>query len=258
MRLKDKVILVTGASAGMGRCMAETFVKEGAKVVAAARRKEVLEELKEAVSGELGSLEIFAADCSKKEECEKMIDFTVETFGRLDVLVNNAGIMDDSAPAGEFDEERLHKVFELNTFGVLHAVKKAVNVFLAQGREDDDEDCGNIINISSIGARHHIAGVVYCASKAAVDAITKNTAYMYMEEGIRCNGIAPGGIITDIFTTMPETNEKGGEKVNALVQFAPPLADADAIANAAVYLASDESRYLNGQILTLDGGWMNL
>ena len=113
-------------------------------------------------------------------------------------------------------------------------------------------------NITSIGAQHANAGVVYCAAKAAIESATKHTAFMYMEEGIRCNGIAPGGIITDIFTSMPETNEKGGEKVNELVAFAPPLAEADAIANAAVYLASNESRYMNGQILTLDGGWMNL
>ena len=257
MRLEGKVIVITGASAGMGRAMAEAFVQEGAKVVAVARRQEVLEELKEETKDAPGKLDIFAGDVSKKEVCEEMIDFAVKTFGRLDVLVNNAGIMDDSAAVGNFDEVRMDKIFALNTYGVMYAMRKAVQVFLAQGREDEDMPAGAIINISSIGAQHPNAGVVYCASKAAVESMTKHTAFMYMKQGIRCNAIAPGGIITDIFFNMPARDEFAGQRLDeTLMTMAPQLGEASEIANAAVYLASDESKYVNGQILSVNGGWM--
>lgn len=256
MRLKDKVIVITGASAGMGRAMVEAFVKEGAKVVGVARRQEVLEELKEEVAGGPGQFEYFAGDCSRKEVCEGMIAFAVEKFGRLDSLVNNAGIMDNSAAAGDFDESRMQAIFDLNTFGVFHAMKAAVNQLLSQERDDEDEPRGSILNITSIGAQHPNAGIVYCASKAAVESATKHTAFMYMPEGIRCNAIAPGGIITDIFFNMPESEPKAKEKMGVLNMMAPTMAEAHVIADAAVFMVSDESKYVNGQILGVNGGWM--
>lgn len=257
MRLKGKSIVVTGASAGMGRCMAEAFVKEGANVVAVARRKEVLEELKEETANCPGKLEIYTGDCAKQKDCEAMIDFAVNTFGRLDALVNNAGIMDDTAAIGELDEDLMQKVYQLNTFGVYYSIKKAVNVFLSQERQNEELPSGTILTITSVGSHHHIAGPVYCGSKAAAEAATLNTAFMYMEEGIRCNCIAPGGVITDIFSNMPERNPFGSERVDMMLPLAPPLGEAEAIADAAVFLVSDESRYINGQTLRADGGWMN-
>lgn len=257
MRLEGKVVVITGASAGMGRTIVTRFVEEGAKVVAVARRKEVLEELKEDLAGGPGTVEIYAGDVSKQEVCQGMIDFAVKKFGRLDVLINNAGIMDDMGAVGELDEEMMERVFRLNTFGAMYAMKKAVQVFLAQGRDDPDAERGNIINITSIGADHHTAGVAYCASKAALASATKNTAYMYMNEGIRCNAIAPGGIITDIFFNMPVSKEFGNSRVQNLVGLAPAMGEPETIANAAVYLASSESSYVNGQTLSVNGGWMN-
>lgn len=257
MRLEGKVVVVTGASAGMGRSIVERFAQEGAKVVAVARRQEVLEELKDELADAPGQVEVYAGDVSKKEICEGMIDFAVEKFGRLDVLINNAGIMDDMAAVGDMDEELLERVFRLNLFGSLYAMKKAVQVFLAQGREDEDEECGNIINITSIGATHHTAGVAYCASKAALDSATKNTAYMYMKEGIRCNALAPGGIITDMPFNMPKSNDFGNDRVQQLVKLAPAMGEGEDIANTVLFLASRESRYINGQSISVNGGWMN-
>lgn len=256
MRLEGKVIVVTGASAGMGREMAEAFVREGAKVVGVARRKEILEEIKEETAGGPGVFEYYAGDVSSKDVCFGMIEYAVEKFGRLDALVNNAGIMDDSAAAGDFDEERMQKLFDLNTFGVFYAMKKAVQQFLAQEREDLDEPRGSILNITSIGAQHPNAGMIYGATKAAVESATKHTAFMYLPEGIRCNAIAPGGIVTDIMFNMPESEPFAKSRMAALNMMAPTMAEPEVIADAAIFLVSDEAKYVNGQILGVNGGWM--
>ena len=254
MRLEDKVIVVTGASAGMGRSMAAAFAREGAKVVAVARRKEVLEELVEECEGLPGEVSAFAGDCSKKEVCEEMIRFAVEKYGRLDSLVNNAGIMDDTAAVGDFDDELLTKIFNLNTFGVLYAMRAAVQQFLSQERPDPDMPFASILNITSIGAQHANAGAVYCASKAAVESATKHTAFMYMREGIRCNAIAPGGVLTDIMFNMPPSNEFGISKASPYNALLNRLGQPEEIAEAAVFLVSDEASYVSGQILGVNGG----
>ena len=256
MRLENKVILVTGASAGMGRAMAEAFVREGAKVVAVARRQEALEELKEDCEGLPGTLEIYAGDCSKEEVCEGMVAFAVEKFGRLDSLVNNAGIMDDTSAVGDFGDEYLQKIYALNTFGVLYAMRAAVRQFLTQEREDPDRPRASVLNITSIGAQHANAGVVYCSSKAAVESATKHSAFMYLEEGIRFNAIAPGGVMTDIMFNMPTPNEFGSARTHLLNPLMDRVGDPEEIANAAVFLVSDEASFVNGQILGVNGGWM--
>ena len=112
MRLKDKVVVVTGASAGMGREMTKRFAEEGACVVAVARRREVLEGLQKECEGFAGKVEIYAGDCGSKEVCEGMIQYAVEKFGKLDALVNNAGIMDDMAGVGDFQDEFIDKISE--------------------------------------------------------------------------------------------------------------------------------------------------
>lgn len=252
MRLEGKVVVVTGASAGMGHAIVERFAQEGAKVVAVARRKERLEELAASLKDEPGTVLPFVGDVSKREDNEAMIDFAVEKFGRLDILINNAGIMDDNTAIGDMSDEMLESLMKTNTYGPMYAMRKAVKVFLEQG------DGGNIINTCSVGAVHHTAGVAYCASKAAITAATKNTAFMYMEQEIRCNAIAPGGVITDIPLVMPPANDFGFERTSSLLTHSPELGMPEDIANAALFLASDESHFINGTILTCDGGWTNL
>ncbi|MCR4668394.1 MAG: SDR family oxidoreductase [Clostridia bacterium] len=256
MRLENKVIVITGASAGMGRSMALAFAREGANVVAVARRKEVLDELVEEAACLPGEITAFAGDCSKEEVCAEMIAFAVEKYGKLDSLVNNAGIMDDTSPVGEFTDELLTKVYNLNTFGVLYAMRAAVKQFLSQERPDPDQPYANILNITSIGAQHAAAGVVYCSAKAAVETATKHTAFMYAKEGIRCNAIAPGGVLTDIMFNMPPSNEYGISKTSVYNSTLYRLGMPDEIANAAVFLVSDEASYVNGQILGVSGGWL--
>ena len=256
MRLKNKVIVITGASAGMGREMTRKFAEEGAKVVAVARRREVLENLQKECRGLPGEVEIYAGDCGQKDVCEGMVQYAVDTFGRLDGLVNNAGIMDDMAGAAEFQDEFISKIFNLNTFGVLYAMRAAVRQMLSQSWDNPEVSRGSILNISSIGAQHANAGVVYCASKAAVESATKHTAFMYMEEGIRCNAIAPGGIMTDIFGSMPDPNEDGMMKTSKSSALMGRMGTTGEIASAAVFLLSDEASYVNGQVLGVNGGWM--
>lgn len=248
MRLEGKSVVVTGASSGMGNEIVRLFVKEGANVVAVARRKERLEELAASLEGQAGRVIPFVGDVSKQEDNEAAIETAVREFGKLDVLVNNAGIMDDMGPIGDFTNEKLDQVFQVNVFGPMYAMRKAVNLFKEQGG-------GNIINVASLGALRSCAGAVYCASKAAIVSLTKNTAFMYQPDGIRCNAIAPGGIATEISTSMGMPNMAGYSRVQKVLGTSPAPGSGENIAYAALFLASDESAYVNGDILLVDGGW---
>ena len=250
MRLENKVALVTGASSGMGKSIVQTFVKEGANVVAVARRQNRLEELAASLADAPGKVAIYAGDISSREVTEAMIDFSVETFGKLDILVNNAGVMDDMSPIGDATDERYEKVMKVNVYGPMSAMRKAVNYFKETGNG------GNIINVASVGGMHSCAGAIYCASKAAVISMTQNTAFMYMPDGIRCNAIAPGSISTEISTSMGKPNMAGYGRVQKVLACGPErIGEANEIAAAALFLASDESSYINGVILPVDGGW---
>ena len=177
------------------------------------------------------------------------IDFAVEKFGHLDILVNNAGIMDDMSPVGDMTDEMLDRVMKINGYAPIYAMRKAVQVFLKQ------EKGGNIINVTSVGVDHNTAGAAYAASKAAVAAVSRNVTFQYMSQKIRCNNIAPGGISTEISKSMGMPNMVGFGNVKKLLGIAPEMGSAEDIANAALYLASDESKYVNGAVITVDGGW---
>ncbi|MBP3398538.1 MAG: glucose 1-dehydrogenase [Erysipelotrichaceae bacterium] len=250
MRLEGKSIVVTGASAGMGKAIVETFVKQGANVVAVARRKERLEALVESLKDAPGKVVAFAGDISKREDNEAMIDLAVAEFGKLDVLVNNAGVMDSMEPMGHVKDEKYEWVMNVNVYGPMCAMRKAVNVFLEQGNG------GNIINVASVGAQRSCAGAVYCASKAALVAMSKNTSFMYNPQKIRVNVIAPGGIATEIASSMGMPDMDGYNRTKLVMATAPAMGEAQDIADAALFLASDESKYVNGDVLVVDGGWI--
>ncbi len=250
MRLENKTVVVTGASSGMGKAIVELFVKEGANVVAVARRKERLEALADSLKDEAGKVLIMAGDISSRETNEAMIKLAVKEFGTLDVLVNNAGVMDDMSGIANATDEMYHKVMNINVYGPMCAMRAATNQFLAEGK------AGNIINVASIGAMRAAAGPIYGASKAALVAMSKNTAFMYMKEKIRCNVIAPGGIKTEIGAAMGMPNMDGYARIQATLASAPEQGEAMDIANAALFLASDESKYVSGDVLVVDGGWI--
>lgn len=251
MRLEDKTVIVTGASSGMGKCMCETFVKEGATVIAVARRAERLEELAGALKDEAGTFVACPGDMTNDADIQKAFDLASENGG-LDVLINNAGAMDDMSPIGDYEEEKLQKIFALNVFAPMKAMKIAVNTLKELGKG------GAIINVASEGAFHTCAGAIYAASKAAVIALTQNTAFMYMPDGIRCNAIVPGGFATEIANSMGQPNIAGYERVSKVLACAPEPGDPQEIANAALFLASDEAKYISGENMFVDGGWCSM
>ncbi|MDO4198532.1 MAG: glucose 1-dehydrogenase [Erysipelotrichaceae bacterium] len=252
MRLEGKVAVVTGASSGMGKEIVKLYVAEGAKVVAFARREERLVALGEEVKDYAGEYAYYAGDVSKREDTEGAIDYAVEKFGKIDILVNNAGVMDDMSPIAQATDEKYEQVFAINVYGPMATMRKACQVFLAQGNG------GSIINISSVGSMHQAAGPIYGASKAALNAMSRNTAYVYEKEGIRCNVIAPGGFATEIGTSMGRPNMDGYQKYAAVIGLAANnQGDPKEIANACLFLGSDEAKFISGVVLPVDGGWMS-
>lgn len=254
MRFEGKSVVVTGASSGMGRQIAYDFAKEGATVVAVARRQERLAELAAQVEadGLPGKILPFVGDVSSRETNDAMIDFAVEQTGKLDVLVNNAGIMDGFEPIGDISDERWEKVFAVNVNGPMYAMRKAVQVMLGQ------ESRGNIVNVASIGGTNGArAGAAYTASKHALVGMTENTGYMYAHEGIRCNAICPGGVKTEIAGSMMADagiNQFGMGRSMAGLDSEIRQAEPEELAAAVLFAASDEASFMTGACVKVDGG----
>ena len=249
-RLEQKTAVVTGASSGIGRAIALLFAREGASVVAVARRKERLEELAGLAEEQGGGPVVpFPGDAMIKRDMEQMIELAVKEFGRLDILVNNAGLMDEMTPVGDVSDELWERIIAVNLTGPFYACRKAVGVMVAQGG-------GNIINVSSLGGlQGSRAGASYTASKFALNGMTKNIAFQYALKGIRCNAICPGGVETEIGVGMAHPNQFGLERVMSGTKNNPRSGSAEEIAAIALFLASEESSFVNGAALPADGGW---
>ena len=248
MRFKGKCVVVTGASSGMGRKIALDFAKEGATVIAVARRLERLEEIAKEAESFAGKILPYQGDISLEEVNNSMIDYAVKECGKLDVLVNNAGIMDEFTPIGELTDELFNKVMAVNLNGPIYAMRKAVQVMLEQ------ETKGNIVNIASIGgvcgAR---AGVAYTASKHAIVGATKNTAYMYAGT-IRCNVVCPGGVETEVMNSQTNISQFGVGRIMAGLDTSIPSGKVEDISTAVLYIASDDAKFMTGAEIVIDGG----
>lgn len=249
MKLEGKVAVVTGAASGMGKAIAELYAAEGAKVVVADLNLEGAEAVVEGITAKGGTAKAVKANVAKQEDVESMIDAAVNDYGTLDILVNNAGIMDGFEPVGDITDERWDLIFDINTKGVMRAMRKAIPIFLEKKK-------GNIINITSTGGLNGAhAGATYGASKHAVVGMTKNTGFMYAKEGIRCNAIAPGAVETNISASMKNINEFGMGRAQLAQAAIPSVGQPQEIAQVALFLASDESSFVNGTVVTADGGW---
>jgi NAD(P)-dependent dehydrogenase (short-subunit alcohol dehydrogenase family) len=249
MRLQDKVAVVTGAGSGMGKAIATLYAQEGAKVVVSDINEASAQAVAEDIKANGGEATFVVANVAKEEDIQNLIDTTVNTYGTVDILVNNAGIMDSMEPAGDILDDKWERIFAINTTSVMRATRKVLPIFLEKQK-------GVIVNIASAGGLHGArAGAAYTASKHAVVGFTKNTGFMYAQQGIRCNAIAPGGVETNIASTMTNINHFGASRQQLGMAINPRAGKSEEIAQVALFLGSDESSFVNGTVVTADAGW---
>jgi NAD(P)-dependent dehydrogenase (short-subunit alcohol dehydrogenase family) len=250
MRLKGKSVVITGAASGIGRATAIRFAAEGARLVIADRNQERLDEVLATVRNSNGSVVGALGDISRKEVAEALIDQAVAAHGRIDALVNNAGVMDHFHGVGELTDEMWRRCFAVNVDAPMFTSRRAVPQMIRQGG-------GSVVNISSMsGYSGASAGAAYTASKHALLGLTRATAWRYAKEGIRCNAICPGAVHTNIEETMPKDklDAIGFERSAAFFMLTAAVLEPSEIAALAVFLASDESRFVNGTAIGADSG----
>ena len=244
--VNNPVVLVTGGLSGIGRAAAIAFAKKGARVVVAGRRDNAGTALVKELRSLGSEAEFINADVRKEEDVRALVDNTVARFGRLDVAVNNAGTEGEGGRITEQTAESYAATFDTNVLGVVLSMKHEVRAMQTQGS-------GNIINISSTYGHEGAAGAsIYVGAKHAVEGITKSVALELAKSGIRVNAIAPGPTDTGMLTRFTGTPEN---KV-ALVTSVPMgrLGLPEELANAIVFVASDEASFITGHVLNVDGG----
>ncbi|HKH33423.1 MAG TPA: SDR family oxidoreductase [Beijerinckiaceae bacterium] len=249
MRLEGKICIVTGGGSGIGRATCLLFAREGARVIVADKRREAADAVAAECTARDAQAIGIAVDVAKDADAKHMVDETVKRFGRLDVLVNNAGY-GFAGTVVDTDEEAWEGLMAVNVRGVFLCSKHAIPAMAANGG-------GAIVNtasvVASVGIRNRAA---YCASKGAVAALTRAIAIDHVAEGIRCNAVAPGTIDTPYFDEILRKSPVAADSRKALEarQLLGRLGTPEEIAAGILFLASDESRFATGSILTLDGG----
>ena len=242
MRLQDKVAIITGAASGMGKAEAIRFGKEGAKVVVADLNIEGAETVAQEINSNGGEALAVKVNVTDNADLENMVKTTMDIYGQIDVVVNNAGIFDKYTNSLETTEQQWDLIFDIN----LKAIFKITNLVLPDMIERGN---GTIVNIASIaGLVAQMGGAAYTASKHAVVGYTKHIAAVYGSKGIKINAIAPGTIRTPLTADMLKTRPT--DKI-PLDRFGNDYE----VADLAVFLASDESKFMNGAVVPIDGGY---
>jgi NAD(P)-dependent dehydrogenase (short-subunit alcohol dehydrogenase family) len=248
---QDKVALITGGSSGLGRAICLEFAKSKAAIVISGRREKEGNETVRLVE-ELGVKAIFVkCDVTKSKDVKQLLEVTVEKFGKLDFAVNNAGIIGKNKLINQYSEEEFDEVMDTNVKGVWNAMKYETLEFLKNKQ-------GCIVNISSvsglIGFPYHS---IYSASKHAINGLTKSAALEFGHKGIRINAVCPGGIKTEMLENIFEGTGRPSESKENMIKLHSlrRLAEPEEIAKSVIWLCSDDSSFVHGAVLPIDGGW---
>jgi NAD(P)-dependent dehydrogenase (short-subunit alcohol dehydrogenase family) len=249
-KLEGRVAIVTGASSGIGRATAKLFAAEGAKVVIIARRSEKLDRVAEEITQQGGACLALPTDVSKGPEIKTMVKRTLERYGRIDILLNNAGVLPTPIPLVEMTEQDWDRVFAVNMKSIFWTVQCVWPTMVEQGG-------GTIINTASVIAFRGVAGMAaYCSSKAAVVMLTRTLAIEGAPVGIRVNCVCPGFVNTPMNDWLGSLQPDRDVWLNDMISQIPlqRAGTPEEIAYANLYLASNESSFMTGQTMILDGG----
>jgi NAD(P)-dependent dehydrogenase (short-subunit alcohol dehydrogenase family) len=247
MRLEKKVAIVTGASKGIGKGIAISYAREGAKVVVASRSPDLLAAVVEEIKASGGEALALSLDVRSPQSVQSVIDNTVKAYGRLDVMVNNAGIS-MVKPSEDLAPEDWTRALETDLFGVFYGCQSAARQMMKQGG-------GSIINVTSAyGIVAIPMRAAYCASKAAANHLTKVLAVEWAGKNIRVNAIAPGYVRTEL---VQDVIDRGHIPLEAIRRRTPQgrMGEVEDLVGLAVYMASDESAFMTGSVVSIDGGW---
>ncbi len=249
-RLKDKVAIITGGNSGVGAVTAVKFAAEGAKVVITARRAAMLEDVAEQIRAAGGEVLAVPGDISKPEDAENVVAETLKAFGKIDILINNAGVLDNGLKAiDSFLDEDMNRVIDINTKGTMTMMKAVTKEMAKTG-------VGSIVNMASVAGVMGCGGAAYVASKAAIIGITRHTALRFAGTGVRCNALCPGTIVTPMVAGMDQSNMDMnifGQMMKHNDLKVQPCMPED-VANMLLFFASDESRAITGQTIVTDFG----
>lgn len=248
--LDGKVAIITGASYGMGRTIAELFAEEGASVVLTARKQEKLDEVVAGICAKGGKAIGVVADVCSLNDTKKVFEETIKNFGDLDILINNAGIGEQKM-IDETDDDWMMYVLNTNLGGPMRYIREALKIFLPKND-------GVIINISSVNGSRPFCGAAYTSSKGALNTLTKNVAMRLVDTNIRCNAVAPGATVTPAHLTNKAGEQPGGAKMlqysGHFVYFPGPECQPIDQAYACLYLASKMGRAVRGQVIQVCNG----
>jgi NAD(P)-dependent dehydrogenase (short-subunit alcohol dehydrogenase family) len=248
-RLDGKVAIVTGGATGIGKATALLFAEEGANVIVADRDEENGRRVAEQIVRSGGNGIFLPVDISRPDEVEAMVRTVVDTFGRLDVLHNNAGVEGEQAPTADCTLENWDRVIGINLRGVFLGMKYGIPAMVKQGS-------GSIINTASVAGLVGVANMpAYCASKGGIVQLTKTAALEYAPQGIRVNVICPGGV----WTPMTERVTASRAEILGAMETQVPagrIGQPEEIARLALFLASDDSSYCTGAPFAIDGGYV--
>lgn len=249
-KLENKVAIVTGSAMGMGRATAELFAEHGAKVVVADINAEAGKEVVERIQAAGGKATFVLVDISDSKQVKAMVEIAVDTYGRLDIAVNNAALKPDNNAFQDLDEAYWDRLQAVDLKGTALCMKYEIRQFMAQG------DGGIIVNISSINAFKPTTGnPAYQAFKHGVEGLTKAAAYEYGLKGIRINSVAPGAIRTPMLTSALEGLGISEADIIPTMSLIGRLGEPHEVAQGILFLSSDDASYVHGTVLHVGGGF---